>query len=521
MTKRMRSPATENETVAVKKRAISSAMENEGEIAITPPARSSHSAVASKDSKRGQLLERRGEDGWLTVEDLLTVPMEYVLRQVPSVSSSHASAAFQSPSTPRRLGSAVRNGGSGRPLLSRTEASLLLRVQGLAQEVDILTEVATDALAQRVRERTFAVSLERSDHPYLRPLLAILHVVHETLPTQAMQRVSHTMEQRVLPEMRRIVTQIRQCSEHNWTLADTLEDTAGNGNVLAEEKRQLSDVQEEVCQRIESIFFQSNQISSTPSGSSSSQLSLSMKEYCDRLFQHPSTENGIPEAIGNHKPPLAPWDDPESTAMPKTLVGGREEEENEEVLDDELPPSMPASPVSSPEESPTLHQVTDATKKAIRLAATPASEPPATAMSRSTSRSVGCSSLRRCSSIQGSITMFQEEETVEEKENAPSQSSSCSRRSQRTPTSSSQRSSQQKQHRRFSSATSSPPRFSMPTTNSGVHGTTAASSEDEPPVSDDFFRSQGAAEVLSTLAKTSIARSTTVNTWQNGSSSPT
>jgi hypothetical protein len=110
---------------------------------------------------------------------------------------------------------------------------------------------------------------------------------------------------RVVSDLQQATVTLRQCSEQNWALAESLQDTATAGHLLALEKQKLSDVQEEICHRIDQLIARNantncssytdamdttgseDQCSNMSTGTSrrgSTGPMVSMDEYCSRIF---------------------------------------------------------------------------------------------------------------------------------------------------------------------------------------------------------------------------------------------
>jgi hypothetical protein len=397
-------------------------------------------------------------------QDMLEVPLEYIFREVAS------STSFPSQTSPNV--NAKR-----KPLLSRSEAQCLVQLNLLAHEIDSLTSISAEALQQKLFCSEFAASLNRVGNPYLRPLLPILHTLEHKVSTESLNYVSTTMD-RIVGDLQRTIDQLRQSSEQNWTLYETLLDSAGDmGRALAEEKRRLSDIQEELCHRIEYILADSSKNDNADSNLDSRpdpSTMESMKDYCDRLF------------LG------------QSANRQDTTTN-----DNDEVLEE--PYSTALSAVSSPANSPA------ATKRASRSAQVDSLH--GSQESRSDARpATGGTSLRKQDILASSTRLFEPHRLMEkppeaaaapeEKENAPSQSSS-------------QHSSQHRSPSVFSvleTATRTTPRYhksqlenkSLLETVAAANGTPPESGDgvggDDDDDDDVGFQSQGAAHVLSTLA---------------------
>lgn len=511
------------------------------------------------------------ENCWCTVETMLAVPLEYIFRDV-SMISTDISVGW-SPATPRSNTFQAKHPTNdttnhrSKPLLSRIEAQLFLQVNTLSYEMDALTSVSVTALQQRVQCREFSTSLQRTDHPYLRPIVSVLHAYHETMPNVTIQQVSKEMKDRIIPEFQHLIRQLRQFSEQNWTLADTLDDgqpnsNAGYHNLLANEKRKLSDLQEEVCQRIEGLLQES--VVDDIAGSAMEQLS--MKDYCDQLFQQ---QNDVIENSENNMDVIVHHDANQPENISKA-PDGNVDDADDEVLDEAPDRSLTATPISSPEESPTLIQATAATRASIlrnttiktssplaALAATtvprtskphnPIAEQHATTSTNSTSTTFQ-HPQRQLEKSFGSLTTAAESPEENEKENEPSQSSS-----QRSAVSlsSTQTTIKRQRIQQHPASSESPPQPLVPTTTTALSGlnlshgmeletshvtgeeghrlnisvssqrqsmlATSTRTEDNDDDDDgdedeiieekEVFRTQSAAEVLSTFATTTLRRS--------------
>jgi hypothetical protein len=364
-------------------------MPNDNELMAAVTKKRKHTENTMKnDDEMTEMLSQTNDSGfakWCTVENMLAIPIEYVFRDV-SMISTDVSVGW-SPATPRSNTILTKNKTNEttnhrtKPLLSRIEAQLFLQVNTLSYEMDALTSTSVLALQQRVQCRELSTSLQRADHPYLRPIVSILHTYHETMPSATIQHVSTVMTNRIVPEFQRLLHQLRQFSEQNWTLADTLDDgqpeMGGYHNILAHEKRKLSDLQEEICQRIEGLLqtslSESQQALAYDEMAETCIEPLSMKEYCDQLFEQP---NDLP-AIENSEIAMdvvvnSDVNQTEVTCRAETTDENDDDEEIEEAPDR----SLTATPISSPEESPTMIQATTAARASIlRNVTTTASSP--------------------------------------------------------------------------------------------------------------------------------------------------
>ena len=234
-----------------------------------------------------------------SVEDLLSVPTEFIFRKVPSTSSNNAEgSATISVSALKQV--------QQKPLLSRSEAQCFCKINLLAHEIDCLTQICAQIWQTQLQCQSFSQSLEAVDHPYLRPLVVLLDTFAQQTPSWAMPQIALELN-RVVSELQQATVILRQCSEQNWALAESLQDAATAGHLLALEKQKLSDIQEEICHRIDHLIVARQANASSNSGTdfamdaigSEDQCSnmstgtsrrgstgplLSMHEYCSRIF---------------------------------------------------------------------------------------------------------------------------------------------------------------------------------------------------------------------------------------------
>jgi hypothetical protein len=171
-----------------------------------------------------------------SVESLLSVPLSVIFRHVPN--SAHP-----------------------RPLLTRAEAQCFLQVNLLAHEFDVLVQLSEQTLGRQRWCRIFLRGelLKYSNtNPYLRPLCTML-TLHQQQQQQTCPRVVASALDRMLQSLAGCATTLRQSSEQNWTLSESLLDAlegaiGGGGQVLAQEKKRLAELEEEVCSRVERLL---------------------------------------------------------------------------------------------------------------------------------------------------------------------------------------------------------------------------------------------------------------------------
>ena len=455
--------------ISQRHQAVLADMQNDVEMMTSATKKRKHAENITKNAvESAEMLPVNNDstlENWCIVENLLAVPIEYIFRDV-SIISMDASVGW-SPATPRSNTYLLAKDKSNettnhrtKPLLSRIEAQIFLQVNALSFEMDALTSVSVSALQQRVQYREHSTSIQRADHPFLRPIVSLLHTYHDTIPDATIQQVSSIMKDRIIPEFQRLMHQLRQFSEQNWALADTLDDgqstIGGYHNVLALEKRKLSDLQEEISQRIEGLCRTS--ISECQDASDIDETTgndlehLSMKAYCDQLFQQQNdlvenSENTMDVIVRDDAHTAEMVDRTKSPDEHHDNMENDDEDDDDEVLDEAPERSLTATPVSSPEESPSLIQATTATRASILQSATTKASSPLVAVTTtpvtlsSTERNPITGGQATVSTTKRSGSTFQhpqrqleksfrspaataESPEENEKENEPSQSSS-------------------------------------------------------------------------------------------------
>jgi hypothetical protein len=181
--------------------------------------------------------------------------------------------------------------------LSRAEAKAFLTVTMLAQDMDSLVSLSVASIKQKQMYESFSEELQRVDNPYLLPLLPILHVLSNDTPNAALTHMQSELE-RVVSDLRAAAASLRQFSEQNWSLSESLIDagTGGNGLLLAQDKRRLSDIQEETCNRIDALIHTPTTsltfgVDANSASNFIEQSDLeSMKDYCCKVFD--TSEDG-------------------------------------------------------------------------------------------------------------------------------------------------------------------------------------------------------------------------------------
>ena len=181
----------------------------------------------------------------LSIKDLLSVPLEFIFRLSPSSGFHHGSPCQTQAST-------MSQQNRPKPLLSRNEASCLIRIQSLAAEVDSLVQFSTQVLTEQVEWMSFHDEILQSNSRHLRALLPILLTLGKTFARQRLRSIQADLTE-ALKELELLAENLRQSREANWSTADALLDAVGATSLVALEKRHLGDIQDELAQRIDSL----------------------------------------------------------------------------------------------------------------------------------------------------------------------------------------------------------------------------------------------------------------------------
>ena len=185
-----------------------------------------------------------------SMEVQLSIPMEVIFRQVSSNNRA-------------------------KPLLTRSEAQSMLRMNMLSQEIDVLVQLSSEAF----NKKRWCNDIESTlvSHPVLRALLPLLHCHGKSKPEKSLAYIQQELS-RILHEITTLSKMMHQFADQNYTLSESLLDALG-GNSLAEEKRLLGDLEEEICKRCYEVL----QMTETHLTSQLTSPS-SMNEFCTKLF---------------------------------------------------------------------------------------------------------------------------------------------------------------------------------------------------------------------------------------------
>jgi len=272
-----------------------------------------------------------------SVEAIIAVPLDLVFRQV---TQSQDSSVGCSESTSQRR----------KPLLSRSEAQCFLSVRLLAQQIDSIVETTATVLQKKHRYHTIVERISSTDNPFLRPILPILATLGEHIPGQTLQAIQSQLDS-AMNELQNTSAALRQFAEQNWTLADSLMETIGtSGESMAKDKRKLSDIQDEVCTRIEKLIAQ--QQFPNKDHAADTTWPPPIKEYCERVWSREDT--------GPRSPSASQQSQQSQHSLPpparRTTLPGKFEQDHSQGLPEssmhekENAPSQPSS--SSMSESP-------------------------------------------------------------------------------------------------------------------------------------------------------------------------
>jgi hypothetical protein len=175
---------------------------------------------------------------------------------------------------------------TSKPLLSRTEAKVFLRLHMLSQEMDAIVTASSHALSLLHSSRPWfdkdSLQYRYLQHPHVRCMQSLIETVWQRQPQASLDSLQVPL-QSVVDQIQDACTSLRALAEQNWTLADSLQETVPD---LAREKRLVSDLQEEVCQRIEAIVQDKR----------SSPVDLpvtSLADYCNQLFDVDNAQDRI------------------------------------------------------------------------------------------------------------------------------------------------------------------------------------------------------------------------------------
>jgi hypothetical protein len=271
-----------NETGSLKRRASSPGGDSSQRHVDDNRKHSRHNSGGNQLPTLESTAELNPIDGQYSVESLLAVPLEVIFREIGGGST---------PTTTRAVASLPATETNGKPWLTRAEAHCLLRVSMLAHELDVLVRLSEQALSQQQWRRSFRERLIHNSqanqdrhgtteespviervavvHPFLRAVFPILEIQDRFTSTGCLEYVQMELD-RILLGLEMCAVTLRQSAEQNFTLADNLLDTLddglsspsgaafnstnSSGRTLAQEKRKLAELEEELCHRLQSLL---------------------------------------------------------------------------------------------------------------------------------------------------------------------------------------------------------------------------------------------------------------------------
>ncbi|KAG7365354.1 hypothetical protein IV203_038557 [Nitzschia inconspicua] len=225
----------------------------------------------------------------LSMETILGVPVEILYRHINYNNGNNSSS------------------NNDKPLLTRSEAKTFLKLQLLAQEMDVILQITEQVTQQQHQAKRFQALLERSKNPWLSPLLPLIKELTQSIEVGTPQTITkleaedestqsppgHSTKSsestkpslcyvsktllEVNTSMSELVEALQDCSvalwqssEQNFALTDSLWDIVDDGDdnsnndadgkkrsptyILAKEKHALAKLQEHVAQRIDTVL---------------------------------------------------------------------------------------------------------------------------------------------------------------------------------------------------------------------------------------------------------------------------
>jgi hypothetical protein len=244
-----------------------------------------------------------------TIYDLIGVPLSLLVAEIPKSSSTSEFNSTQgsclsalsaspastfpgfgsyTPGTPcssmqpaaQKQELVTRRHRRRRPLLSRSEAACLLQINLLAQQIDELTSLASQAMQDKMEYECLASKIGKN--PYLIPVLGIVRQYSMSVPHSCMEQVEQELSG-VVQQLRRSVQQLQQFAEQNLDVAmhltEDIQDSMNHPDStisLGGIKGKLSTIQFEVCARVDKYIAAALNTESE----ASEMLSYSMSEFC-------------------------------------------------------------------------------------------------------------------------------------------------------------------------------------------------------------------------------------------------
>jgi hypothetical protein len=115
-------------------------------------------------------------------------------------------------------------------LLTRAEAATFLRIVDLAHELDIMVMLVSQALEYKITSHQIRMCI--GTIPTLRSLVPSLILQGQIIPDAALLYLQGE-SQRILSSLEARASALKQFSEQNWTMSDSLLDAFGGSHVIS------------------------------------------------------------------------------------------------------------------------------------------------------------------------------------------------------------------------------------------------------------------------------------------------
>jgi len=216
-----------------------------------------------------------------SIESFLSVPLEFILTRAilddPSFSDSYNMSKDSNKSQRQQ-----------RPLLLRSEAWSLLKVNLISSEIDSLISYCIKKLSKvgNFRKQIEDIYQTNKKQHYFIAMLPLLHTLQQN-SISSLEYITHQISE-CFEKLNSLEKSIRQFSEQNLGIAEQLSEmNMDDSNIVMQEKKFVGTVELEVCNRIEILFESMNgpsenvfDLFNVQDGSTF----VSMKEFCSHAF---------------------------------------------------------------------------------------------------------------------------------------------------------------------------------------------------------------------------------------------
>jgi hypothetical protein len=236
------------------------------------------------------LMNHRNDDLeiFTTMEELLAVPVELLFARIPLREMDDNNNNENNENTMMETYTFENNTNNDRMnLMTLSEYNCFLEIILLSQRIDAITSIMMKAMERKMEYQFFLSQLPNTD-PYMIPFNIILHNLSTATPNHCIC-MAHNELNSIKEQFQLCVTQLRRDCETNWDTASLLR--MNGANIPANAKQSLSDIQEELCLRIEEHILMTLE-SLTPSSNLEmnnnalllSSKKISMTDFCINLF---------------------------------------------------------------------------------------------------------------------------------------------------------------------------------------------------------------------------------------------